>query len=145
MATNSNFFFFFRRCLLPPIFEGANFFSNFGIRGAQPVCREPVRLASLCFRPSFLIVLQDETVEPYLQRHAYTFEVEERVKPGATTSRPLGKSGAILAPKTQNSWGLLPQNSNLTLGAFAPNFWGCYFLHSLFEFWARENCPRSDQ
>ena len=55
-------------------------FSYFKIRGPQPICRESSEARVVGFRPSFL--LQDEAVEPYLQRHPYTFEVQERVRIG---------------------------------------------------------------
>ena len=34
-------------------------------------------------------LLHEEAVDPYLQRHPYTFEVQERVMPGATQRAPL--------------------------------------------------------
>ena len=75
--------------LLPPNFEGVQFFSNFKIRGPQPVCREP-SVARFFSAFDFLscFLLHDEAVEPYLQRHPYTFEVQERVMPGATQRAP---------------------------------------------------------
>ena len=66
------------------------FFFNFKISGAQPVCRKPCKARVFsAFDFLYCFLLLDEAVEPYLQRHPYTFEVQERVMPGATQVRPL--------------------------------------------------------
>ena len=49
----------------------------------------PLWLASSAFDLLSVFLLQDEAVEPYLQRHRYTFEVQERVMPGWTKRAPL--------------------------------------------------------
>ena len=49
----------------------------------------PVRLASSAFDLLSFFLLQDEAVEPYLQRHPYTIEVKERVMPGRDIIDPL--------------------------------------------------------
>ena len=120
----------------------------FFVRGAQPFCREHSELrVSSVFDLLSLFLLQDEAVEPYLQRDPYTFEGEERVMPGwAQVARRHGQGLLNHNSKILRvfcvSRGLLPQNPNLTLGAFVPQFWGCYFAPPFFEFWARGNCPR---
>ena len=78
-------------------------------------------------------------MEPYLQRHPYTFEVQKRVMPGwAQVARRHGQGllnhNSKLLRTFYVSRGLLPQNSNLTLGAFAPNFGVRYFEHPFFNF-----------
>ena len=82
--------FLFRRGSCPPILGGCKFLFIFRIRGAQRVCREPSE--SRVFSAFDLLscfLLQDKAVEPYLQRHPYAFEVQERVMPGLTMARPL--------------------------------------------------------
>ena len=65
-------------------------FQIFKFRGAQPVCRKPseARVYS-AFDLLSCFLLQDEAVEPYLQRHPYTFEVQELVMPGRAMAGPL--------------------------------------------------------
>ena len=110
----------------------------FFVRGAQPVCREPSEPhVSSAFDLLSLFILQDESVEPYLQRHPYTFEVQERVMPvSAQVARRHGQgllnnNSKLLRAFYVSRW-LLPQNSNLTLGAFAPQFWGVLFRTPFF-------------
>ena len=109
----------------------------FFVRSTQPVCREPSEArVSSAFDLLSLFLLQDEAVEPYL-RHPYTFEVQERVMPGqAQVARRHGQGllnhNSKILRAFYVSRGLLPQNSNLTLGAFAPQFWGVLFLHHPF-------------
>ena len=108
------------------------------VRGAQPVCREPSEASvSSAFDLLSLFLLQDEAVEPYLQRDPYSFEDEERVMPGwAQVARSHGQgllnhNSKILRVFYVSRW-LLPQNPNLTLGAFAPQFWGVLFCTPFF-------------
>ena len=48
-----------------------------------------VSLMSSAFDLLSCFLLQDEAVEPYLERHTYNFEVQERVMPGWTKRDPL--------------------------------------------------------
>ena len=84
--------FLFRRGLLPPIFGGCKLLFFFHIlKSGVPnlSVANPVRLASSAFYLVSFFLLQDEVLEPYLQRHTYTFEVQERVMPGRDIRHPL--------------------------------------------------------
>jgi hypothetical protein len=112
--------------------------SNVFVRGNQPVCREPSEArVSSAFDLLSLFLLQDEAVEPYLQRDPYTFEVQERDMAGwAQVARRHGQGllnhNSKIFRAFYVSRGLLPQNSNLTMGSFAPQFWGVLFSNPFF-------------
>ena len=108
----------------------------FFVRGTQPVCREPSEArVSSAFDPLSLFLLQDEAVEPYLQRHPYTFEVQERVMPGwAQVARRHGQRllnhNSKILRVFYVSGGFCPKTRFWLWGLLSPNFGG-FILHPL--------------